>query len=536
MNDYFLTYPYSSKRVCTIANKGMVATSQPLAAQAGLDMLKKGGNAIDAAIAAAACLTVVEPSSNGIGGDAFALVWTNQSLYGLNASGPAPMNLTIDEVQERGYKEMPERGFCPVTVPGAPSAWAALSKRFGRLPFHEVLKPAITYAREGYPISPTLGRNWGRAIELLTQTVSGEEHEWFFRTFAPGGKAPHVGQAWKSEAMAHTLESIAASRSESFYKGELADRIDRFSREYGGFIRKEDLMRYEPEWVNPINVGYKGYDIWEIPPNGQGLIALMALNLLREDSFYEKEQLETYHIQLEAMKLAFADGETYITDPRDMDVKVEELLSEEYARQRRGSIDASARLPEAGKPMHSGTVYLAAADEEGNMVSFIQSNYKDFGSALVVPETGILLQNRGHNFSLDRTHVNRLVPGKKTYHTIIPGFITKGDQPIGPFGVMGAFMQPQGHVQVAMNMIDFGLNPQAALDAPRWQWMGGKKIMLEKSVPPHIIEGLARKGHEVEISIDSNEFGRGQVIWRDPQTGVFYGGTESRTDGAIAVW
>lgn len=536
MNDYFLTYPYASKRICTIAKKGMVATSQPLAAQAGLEILKKGGNAIDAAIATAACLTVVEPSSNGIGGDAFALVWTNQSLYGLNASGPAPMNLTIDELEKRGYKEMPERGFYPVTVPGAPSAWVALSKRFGRLPFREVLKPAIAYAREGYPISPILGRNWARAIEQLRQSVAGEEYESFFQTFAPNGKAPSIGEVWKSETFANTLESIAESYGESFYKGELADCIDEFSRQYGGFIRKEDLARFEPEWVTPIKVQYKGYDIWEIPPNGQGLIALMALNLLKGYTFHEKEQTETYHIQLEAMKLAFADGETYITDARDMNMKVEALLSEEYACQRRVCIKESARLPEAGRPKHSGTVYLATADEEGNMVSFIQSNYKDFGSALLVPHTGILLQNRGHNFSLDRTHINSLAPGKKTYHTIIPGFITKGDSPVGPFGVMGAFMQPQGHVQVVMNMIDFHLNPQAALDAPRWQWVGGNKIMLEKNVPFHIIEGLSRKSHQVEISVDSNEFGRGQIIWRNPLTGVFYGGTESRTDGAIAAW
>lgn len=536
LNNQFLTYPYSSRRTCTFGKKGMVATSQPLAAQAGMDILKKGGNAIDAAIATAACLTVVEPSSNGIGGDAFALVWINQSLYGLNASGPAPMSLSVEELEKRGYAEMPARGFVPITVPGAPSAWVALSKRFGRLPFHEVLQPAIFYAREGYPISPTLGKNWAKAVGELQNTARGEEYEPFFQTFAPNGNIPAIGGVWRSEEFARTLESIAESYGDSFYKGELADKIDQLSRKYNGFIRREDLENYEAEWVDPIKVHYKGYDIWEIPPNGQGLIALMALNILKGFEFHEKEQLNTYHTQLEAMKLAFADGEKYITDSREMSLRIESFLSDTYAEERRGLISPIARLPEAGQPMHSGTVYLATADEEGNMVSFIQSNYMDFGSAILVPGTGILLQNRGHNFSLNRSHINCLAPGKKTYHTIIPGFLTKGSTPIGPFGVMGAFMQPQGHTQVIMNMIDFQMNPQAALDAPRWQWLKDNHIMLEKGVPAHIIEGLARKGHKVEISIDSSEFGRGQIIWRDPSTGVYVGGTEPRTDGAIAVW
>ena len=536
MNDYFLTYPYPSKRVCSIAKKGMVATSQPLAAQAGMEILKMGGNAVDAAIATAACLTVVEPSSNGIGGDAFALVWMNNSLYGLNASGTAPMETTVDYVKSQGHSSMPERGFIPVTVPGAPSAWAALSKRFGKLSLKEVLQPAITYAREGFPLSPTGGRNWRNGVNKLKELLKGEEHEAFFDTFAPNGKTPKIGEIWKSENFATTLESIAETNAESFYRGELADKIDAFSRKYGGKIRKEDLANFYPEWVTPISAHYKGYDIWEIPPNGQGIVVLMALNMLKAYKFHEKEQIDTYHTQLEAMKLAFTDGKAFVTEAEDMKVKVEELLSEEYANERRKLIKETATPPEAGKPQHSGTVYMATADEDGNMVSFIQSNYRDFGSGLVVPGTGILLQNRGHNFSLDSEHVNCLKPGKRTYHTIIPGFITKGDTAIGPFGVIGAFMQPQGQVQVVMNMIEFGLNPQAAIDAPRWQWFGDNRIMLETNVPRHIIEGLGRKGHEISMSVDSNEFGRAQIIWRDPDTGVYYGGTESRTDGSVAVW
>ncbi|MFD2706113.1 gamma-glutamyltransferase family protein [Salibacterium lacus] len=536
MKEHLGTYPYASKRTTTAASKGMVTTSQPLASQAGLDMLKKGGNAVDAAIATAACLTVVEPCSNGIGGDAFALVWINDTLHGLNASGPAPNHLSVEEVKQQGYGEMPERGFLPVTVPGAPGAWAALSERFGRLSLETVLEPAVTYARDGFPLSPVTARNWQNTMESLKQELSGPAFDAFFETFAPGGTVPAAGDIWKSEAFAKTLEDIGASKGASFYEGDLADRIDAFSREHGGFIRKGDLSRYTPEWVTPVSISYKGYDIWETPPNGQGTIALMAMNILKSDFFPEKEQTDTYHKQIEAMKLAFADGEQYITDPKDMTVQPEELLSQKYGAMRRESIGDKAAVPSAGTPQHSGTVYLAAADGEGNMVSFIQSNYYNFGSGLLVPGTGILLQNRGRCFSLDSGHANVLRPNKKTYHTIIPGFITQGHQPVGPFGVMGFYMQPQGHLQVGMNMIDFHLNPQAALDAPRWQWMGGKTVRLERSVPPHIAQALKQAGHDVELSVDSNEMGRGQVIWRDPDTGVLYGGTEPRTDGSAAVW
>jgi gamma-glutamyltranspeptidase / glutathione hydrolase len=532
----YLHYPHPSQRMTTFAANGMVATSQPLAAQAGLEILKKGGNAIDAAIAAAACLTVVEPTSNGIGGDAFAIVWTNGKLYGLNASGYSPKSISIEAVKERGYKEIPKYGWVPVTVPGAPAAWAALSKRFGKLPLTEVLKPAINYAENGYPVSPTLGKYWNVAFQTFQKTLKGPEFASWFETFAPNGRAPKIGEIWASKGHADTLRLIAETNAESFYRGELAEKIAAYSKQYNGFLDIDDLAEYEVEWVEPISVHYRGYDVWEIPPNGQGLVALMALNIMKGFDIPEVPTLETCHRQIEAMKLAFADGKAYITDRRYMQHRIEDLLSESFAKKRRELIGEEALLPEPGTPPKGGTVYLATADGDGNMVSFIQSNYMGFGSGLVVPGTGIALHNRGHNFSFDETHVNRLAPRKKPYHTIIPGFLTKGNEPVGPFGVMGGFMQPQGHLQVVMNMIDFHLNPQAALDAPRWQWVEGKKVLVEHHFPRHIAEALARKGHEIHVSLDSGTFGRGQIIWRDPRTGVLAGGTEPRTDGAIAAW
>lgn len=531
-----LYYPYPSRRTVTYARRGMVATSQPLAAQAGLDILKQGGNAVDAAIATAACLTVVEPTSNGIGSDAFALIWTQGKLHGLNSSGPAPKAISINALKKAGIEEIPRFGFIPVTVSGAPGAWAECNRKFGKLPLRQVLQPAIDYARHGYPLSPTLAKYWNSAFKIYSDNLTGEEFKYWFETFAPGGRAPGVGEVWKSEDHARTLEEIADTQAESFYRGQLAEKIDRFSRQYNGYLRAEDLSDYQPEWVNPIKVNYRGYDIWEIPPNGQGLIALMALNILRGLEFSSRDSDTTFHRQIEAMKLAFADGQKYITDSANMTVQVEQLLSEEYGSLRRKLIEGRAIQPEPGNPPRGGTVYLAAADGEGNMVSFIQSNYMGFGSGLVVPGTGIALQNRGHNFSMDPNHDNALAPGKRTYHTIIPGFMTRDNRPVGPFGVMGGFMQPQGHLQVVMNTIDFGLNPQAALDAPRWQWLKDKTILVEHSFPQAIAAQLSRRGHNIQVALDSGSFGRGQIIWRDPETGVLSGGTEARTDGHIAAW
>ncbi len=536
MNFDYLNYPYQSQRMTTFGKRGMVATSQPLAAQAGLRMLQNGGNAIDAAIATAACLTVVEPTSNGIGGDAFALVWVNNKLHGLNASGPAPQKLTIEELKKKGYTEMPKLGMIPITVPGIPAAWAELSKKFGKLPFEKLLEPAIEYAESGYPISPTLGRHWNESYNTYKKGISSEEFEAWCRVFAPNGKTPKIGEMWSSKGHADTLRRISTSKAKDFYSGELADIIDNFFKEKGGYLSKNDLENYKPEWVDPININYRGYDVWEIPPNGQGIITLMALNILKGFELNGKEDVETYHKQMEALKLAFIDGQEYVTQESKMKVSVKDLLSNAYGDERRKLIGKTAIDPTPGKPKGSGTVYLAAADDEGNMISFIQSNYMGFGSGIVIPGTGIALQNRGRNFSLNPNHSNALEPGKKTYHTIIPGFLTKDGKPLGPFGVMGGFMQPQGHLQVVVNTVDFNLNPQAALDAPRWQWTGNKTIEVERGISDHILQGLSRKGHDIKISLDNEPFGRGQIIWRGNDTGVLIGGTEGRTDSSISVW
>ena len=529
-------YPYGSQRMVTHASNGMVATSQPLAAQAGLTIMKKGGNAIDAAIATAACLTVVEPTSNGIGSDAFAIVWTQDKLHGLNASGPSPSTISIAALKERGLTEIPKYGWIPVTVPGAPSAWADLARRFGNLPLTETLAPAIDYAQNGFPVSPVCSFAWQRAYNKYETETAGDEFQSWFATFAPKGRAPQAGELWRSPDHAHTLDLIARTDGAAFYRGELAEKIDTFSRQYNGFLTADDLSSFEPQWVEPIGVDYHGYTVWEIPPNGQGLVALMALNILKDFSFTERESVETLHTQIEAIKLAFADGMRYITDPAKMTILVEDLLAESFAEKRRSLIQETALLPKPSEPNHSGTVYLCTADKQGNMVSYIQSNYMGFGSGLVVPGTGIALQNRGHNFSFDLNHDNCLAPGKQTFHTIIPGFLTQEDQPVGPFGVMGGFMQPQGHVQVLMNMIDFNLNPQAAIDAPRWQWVEGKTVEVEHTLPLHVAQALRAKGHDIEIPLDSLGFGRGQIILRDQKTGILSGGTEPRTDGTIAAY
>lgn len=532
----YLYNPYTSKRNTVFAKNGMVATSQPLAAQAGIEVMQKGGNAIDAAIATAAALTVVEPTSNGIGGDAFALVWVNNKLHGLNASGPAPESLTIDAVKAAGHDKMPVHGLIPITVPGVPAAWAELARKFGNLPLKESLAPAIRYAEEGYPLTPILGKYWKFAYNKYKTSFTTEEFEGWFETFAPDGRAPEIGEIWKSPGHAATLRSIGESNAESFYKGEIADKIDAFMEKHGGHLRKSDLEKFTPEWVEPVSTNYKGYDIHEIPPNGQGMIALMALNIFAEMNLAKPHDITTIHEQIEAMKLAFTDGKAFIAEPENMPVETEFLLSKEYAQQRASKITTTASLPEPYDLPKGGTVYLATADGEGNMVSFIQSNYMGFGSGIVIPGTGIGLQNRGADFSLDENHPNALKPGMRTYHTIIPGFMTKDGQAVGPFGVMGGYMQPQGHYQVAINTIDYKLNPQAALDAPRWQWIEGKIVHVEPEFPNHIAQALTRLGHNIHVTTDTGSFGRGQIIWRNPETGVLSGGTESRTDGTIAVW
>lgn len=528
-------YMYPSIRKVIYGKKGMVCTSQPLAAQAGLDMLKKGGNAIDAAIATAACLTVVEPTSNGLGSDAFALIWKKGKLLGLNASGMSPKQITVEEVKKQGYQEMPLLGWLPVTVPGAVGAWAELSEKYGKLPFETLLQPAISYAKEGFAVTPTIARLWEKSFQTYSKECKGTIFDEWFRIFAPKGRAPFAGELWKAPYHAQTLQELSQTKCTSFYKGALADKIDSFSKATGGYLTKEDLKNYAPEWVEPISINYKGYDVWEIPPNGHGIVALMALNIMSEFDIKYRECADTYHKQIEAMKLAFEDGKRYVSDRRFMKVTTEQLLSTQYAEKRRQEITEKAIFPKHGNPYCGGTVYLCTADEEGNMVSYIQSNYEGFGSAIVVPDTGIALHDRGANFSLDETMENCIAPCKKPYHTIIPGFLTKEGEAVGAFGVMGGFMQPQGHMQTIMNLIDFHMNPQEALDAPRWQWLGDKKIALERTFPYAITEELVRKGHNIIVEAENIEFGRGQIILRQ-KDGVLAGATEPRADGVVAVW
>ena len=531
---------YPSQRFPIYARGGMVNCSSPLASAAGLAVLCKGGNAMDAAAAAAAALTVVEPTSNGIGSDAFALVWSEreQKLFGLNSSGPAPMRLSAERVREDGMDrdgKMPAHGWTPVTVPGAPMAWAELVRRFGRLTLAEDLAPAVHYAEDGYPCAPNLARLWNKAIGQYQKTLTGPVFEAWFKTFAPDGKSKEAGDLIRLPDHAATLEEIGRTGAESFYRGAIAGRIDAESRKYGGYLRYEDLAAYEAQWVEPIRLNYRGYDVCEIPPNGQGIVALMALNILKEFEFPEKDAVETCHRQLEAIKMAFADAFRYVTDPADMELDWQRLLDPVYGAQRAREMGDRARVWSHGIPPKSGTVYLCCADGEGNMVSYIQSNYMGFGSGIVAEGTGIALQNRGADFSLDPRDANFLKPGKRSYHTIIPGFLMKDGLPVGPFGVMGAYMQPQGHVQVVMNYVDFRLDPQQALDAPRWQWMRDGRVAVETRFDQGLARGLQRRGHELGYEIDTDLFGRGQMIVR-LSNGTLVGGTESRTDSNIACF
>lgn len=525
---------YSISRQPVLARQGMVATSQPLAAQAGLFILREGGNAVDAAIATAAALTVMEPTSNGLGSDLFALVWAGGKVHGLNASGRSPALIGLDSLPDG---KMPTHGWLPVTVPGAVRGWADLHARFGKLPFEKLLAPAIHYARQGYPLSPVLAINWQRGIHFQQQRGGAEFTEWL-RTFAPDGFEAQVGEVWSSENHARTLERLAASHGKDFYEGELARQIDAASQAQGGLLRADDLAAHQSEWVTPISAEYKGHLVHEIPPNGQGIAALIALGILNGlDLPDHRDDERGLHLQIEAMKLAFADAHRYVADPQHVEVPTEKLLDPAYFAQRRALIGETALEPEAGDPNAHGTVFLCAADADGMMVSLIQSNYMGFGSGVVIPGTGVALHNRGHNFSLEAGHPNVLAPKKRPYHTIIPGFLTRTDgTPVGPFGVMGGFMQPQGHLQVILNTVRYGMNPQQALDAPRWQWMNGKTVEVEHELGGPLSRALQARGHDIRVQLNPNAFGRGQIIWRDPKTGVLTGGSESRTDGQVAAF
>ena len=535
-----LYHKYPSKRYPIYAVNGMVNCSSPLAAAAGLEILQKGGSAADAAVAAAAALTVVEPTANGIGSDAFALIWSerNQKLYGINSSGRAPMLASISKILDEGKDvngKMPVHGWMPVTVPGAPAAWAEISEKFGKLPLTEVLAPAIRYAKEGYPCAPNLSQAWKHAYTAYRRDFNDPCYTGWFKTFATLGRAYEPGEIIRLPDHAKTLRLIAETKAEAFYTGELAKRMDEESRKFGGYFRYEDLAVHKAVWVNPISVNYRGYDVCEIPPNGQGITALMALNILKEFAFTERDCPETAHRQIEAMKMAFADAFQYVTDPSRMVIDYHSLLRPEFGAMRAAEMTDRAQVWTHRIPPKSGTVYLCCADKERNMISFIQSNYNGFGSGIVIDGTGIALQNRGSDFSLDPKHINCLMPGKRTYHTIIPGFLMKDGRAVGPFGVMGGYMQPQGHVQVMMNLIDFHMNPQQALDAPRWQWMRDGSVTVESGFDAQIAQALARKGHDVRIEMNTASFGRGQMIIR-LDNGVLVGGTESRTDSNIACY
>ncbi len=530
--------PYASTRYPVYARGGMVAASSPQASAAGLNALRMGGNAVDSAVATAAALTVVEPTANGIGGDAFALIWIEKDkrLYGLNASGWSARDISIDKVAPRCPNgRMPVYGWVPTMVPGAPRGWAQASGRFGRLPLAASLASSIEYARDGYPASPNLARMWKLAANKYAALRGDQIYDEWFKTFLFDGKAPEAGQTVCLPNHASTLKEIAESGADSFYRGDLARKIVADSAEFGGHFVLEDFAEYEAKWVEPISVNYRGYDVCEIPPNGQGIVALMALNILKEFSFAQKEHERTFHVQLEAMKLSFADGLHYVTDTSRMEADTADLLKASYGRARAQLIGETAGLPTHGTPPKGGTVYFCTADGEGNMVSWIQSNYMGFGSGVVVRGTGIALQNRGHDFSLDPKAANALMPRKKSYHTIIPGFLMKDGEALGPFGVMGGYMQPQGHVQAVMNLVDFDMNPQQALDAPRWQWMREKTVALENTFHPQIALQLQARGHDIQIAADSVAFGRGQMILKD-EHGALVGGAEKRTDSNIACW
>lgn len=535
------SYAYPSRRNVVYARKAMACTSIPQGAQIGLDVMKAGGNAMDAAVAMAAAMPLLEPTSNGLGSDCFALVWVEaeKKLYGLNASGVAPAALSAAMVREMGHQAMPKAGWIPTMVPGAPAGWAELNRRFGTKPLAQLFAPAISAAREGVPVQVNLEPMWeadARRIASAMEQDPAPHAYWWERFMKPDGTPYRAGDVFRWEEYAQTLEELAATGCESYYRGPLMEKIVAFSRATGGYFCEDDFRNYKPEWVEPISTDYKGYTVCEIPPNGHGITVLMALNLLKGlELSGQKDCADTYHKILESIKLAFADTKTYVADPRYMRTRVEDLLSEEYAARRRALISEQALTPEAGDPSCGGTIYLCTADPQGNMVSFIQSNYTTFGAGVAIPGTGISLQNRGANFSLDEGSDNCLAGGKRSYHTIIPGFLMRDGEAVGPFGVMGAFMQPQGHVLVVVNTVDYRMNPQEALDAPRIQWTGGKHIQLEREVPAHIAQELARRGHEVEIVNSNLHMGRGQIIWKT-ENGLYIGGTEPRCDGTVAAW
>ncbi|HTH62633.1 MAG TPA: gamma-glutamyltransferase family protein [Paraburkholderia sp.] len=531
--------PYPTVRIPLFA-RNVVATSHPLAAQAGVQMLSAGGSAIDAALAAAAVLTVVEPVSCGLGSDAFAILWDGERLHGLNASGTAQAAWSPDYFGRKygfdaaGIAKRPKRGWDTVTVPGAIAAWEALHQKFGKLPFADVLEPAARVAERGYAVPPIVARKWQAAIPELHQQPG------FAEVFMPNGRAPEVGEKVVLTAHAKTLRLLGREGARAFYEGELAERIVAHARATGGALALADLRDYRPEWVDTIHRSYRGYEVHEIPPNGQGIAALIALGLLERFDLgaLPCDSAQSQHLQIEAMKLAFADLYRYVADPASMEVTPAQMLDDAYLDERAKLIDpqrASAVSP--GRPHAGGTVYLSAADENGMMVSFIQSNYMGFGSGVVVPGTGISLQNRGFGFSMDPRSANVVGAGKRPFHTIIPGFLMKDGRPQMSFGVMGGDMQPQGHLQTLVRMLDYGQQPQAACDAPRWKVNRDYTVDVEGTADPAMVKQLAEMGHALKSVEDSYmDFGSGQFIWRlsdDPDHG-YVSASDSRRDGHAA--
>ncbi len=526
-----------------IAQHGMACTSQPLATQVALDILKAGGNAIDAAIAANALLGLVEPTGNGVGGDLFAIVWDAETkqLYGLNASGRSPRSLTLEYFKEKGYDKIPAYGPLPVSVPGCVDGWFELHERFGTMGMDQILKPAISYAREGFPLTELIAYYWAGNARSLSRFPNVEE------VYMPGGKAPAKGDIFKNPYLANTLEKLAQGGRDAFYKGDIARTIDSFIKEQGGFLSYEDLASHSSEWVEPVSSNYRGYDVWELPPNGQGIAALQILNILEQFDIAAMGfgSSEYIHHFVEAKKLAFEDRAKYYADPAFNQLPVEELISKEYAAKRAELINPkrASRNLDAGEMEHGNTIYLTVADSHGNMISLIQSNFRGLGSGMCPPGLGFILQDRGELFTLEEGHYNVYEPGKRPFHTIIPAFITKDGLPYMSYGVMGGSMQPQGHAQIVVNMIDFGMNLQEAGDAPRIRHDGssqptgakmtdGGVVNLESGIPYESIRELMKRGHHIKSS--NGGYGGYQAIIWDKDREVYFGASESRKDGQAA--
>jgi len=533
--------PFAS-RSRVIAQHGMAATSQPLATQVAIDILKQGGSAVDAAIAANATLGLVEPTGNGIGGDLFAIVWDaeTQKLYGLNASGRSPHSLTLSYFKEQGLEYIPPRGPLPVTVPGCVDGWFELHERFGRLPMKTVLAPAIGYARNGFPVSDLIAYYWARSVPLL------QEYEGFAETFMP---APKAGDVFKNPDLANTLERIANEGRDVFYHGDIARTIDAFMKRIGGFLSFRDMAEHTSTWVDPVSTDYRGYTVWELPPNGQGIAALQILNILEGYDIPAMGfgSFDHVHRFVEAKKLVFEDRAKFYADPAFNTLPVQELISKEYASRRRKLIDPNrpAARYDAGNPtLNEGdTIYLTVADAQGNMVSLIQSNYRGMGCGLVPDGLGFIFQDRGELFTLEEGHFNTYAPHKRPFHTIIPAFITKDGRPFMSFGVMGGAAQPQMHAQIVVNIVDFGMDVQEAGDAPRILHLGssqptgqvmtdGGTVYLEMGFPVETVRELVKAGHTIQHNVGS--FGGYQAIRIDPENRVYYGASESRKDGQAA--